>query len=101
MLRIRNTTINGYTFGSLIVESVWNKAKILPGYTNYRIDICGAIIKREDYGKTTQYGWEIDHIIPVALGGTDNIRNLQPLQWENNRFKSDNYPNWSCKIKGA
>jgi hypothetical protein len=26
------------------------------------------------------------------------LNNLQPLQWENNRHKGDNYPNWSCKI---
>ncbi|KUG25132.1 hypothetical protein ASZ90_005048 [hydrocarbon metagenome] len=43
------------------------------------------------------YGWEIDHIIPLSLGGTDDIANLQPLHWENNRKKSDNLE-WSCAI---
>jgi 5-methylcytosine-specific restriction endonuclease McrA len=46
-----------------------------------------------DYGITSTYGWEIDHIKPVAKRGGDEITNLQPLQWENNRRKGDDYPN--------
>ena len=38
------------------------------------------------------------YIQPVALGGPDTIWNLQPLQWKNNRHKSDNYPNWNCAV---
>jgi HNH endonuclease len=45
-------------------------------------------------------GWEIDHVAPVVLGGTDDPSNLRPLQWQNNRSKADNYPNWECKNTG-
>jgi 5-methylcytosine-specific restriction endonuclease McrA len=41
------------------------------------------------------YGWEIDHINPVANGGTDIDNNLQPLNWKNNAAKSDKL-NWLC-----
>ncbi|MCB9358266.1 MAG: HNH endonuclease [Calditrichaeota bacterium] len=61
------------------------------------MDSCGAKIRRECYGMTNEYGWEIDHILPVAEGGTDVLSNLQPLHWENNRHKGDCYPRWPCK----
>lgn len=43
-------------------------------------------------------GWEIDHIVPVAKGGSDNLSNLQALLCTNNRHKADNYPNWVCAV---
>ena len=59
-----------------------------------RIDRCGALIRWDKYGETIDkgYGWEIDHIRLVSLNGNDDISNLQPLQWQNNRHKSDSFP---------
>ena len=83
------------------INAVWNKGKIIPGYDPniWRRDACNVSIKRSEYGNTNSAnGWEIDHIKPKSLGGGDELSNLQPLQWENNRHKGDNWPNWSCKI---
>jgi hypothetical protein len=94
MVRSRNTTSSGHGFSDKVIESVWEKGKSAsqPGFKK---DICGTLIKQDKYGKTEEYGWEIDHIKPVAKGGTDDLTNLQPLFWDTNRKKADTYP-WKC-----
>lgn len=76
---------------------VWNNARTMKGYDpdNIRIDPCGAIILWTHYGlRTSEYGWEIDHVFPVDLGGDDNILNLRAMQWENNLSKGNDYPSY-------
>lgn len=97
MTRNPNTTVSGAKFGPATVDSVWNKATPIIGRPGFAKDTCGATIERSKYGQTVNYGWEIDHMVPVSQGGSDYLFNLQPLQWENNRHKGDNWPTWSCK----
>lgn len=98
MARNTNTTTSGGRFDQTTIEAVWQKGKPEPGYANFRKDACNASMQRTKYGETVQFGWEIDHILPVSKGGTDDLRNLQPLQWENNRRKGDETSNWTCKV---
>jgi hypothetical protein len=102
-LRQHNTTRTGGGFSALQIAAVWQRGRVVPGYNpnEYRKDSCGAWMKRSEYGQTTNYGWEIDHIRPVAAGGTDDMANLQPLFWKNNRHKSDSWPQWACAISAA
>lgn len=98
MARNRNTDIRGLPFNKAIVDQVWSKGRVIPNYNPsvWRYDICGLPMESSDHGDTnSQHGWEIDHIKPVAKGGGDELSNLQPMQWENNRKKGDTYP-WSC-----
>ena len=98
MPRSRNTDAKGRSFDAATVERVWRKATPRPGQDSsvWRRDRCGIPIKRDAHGNTkSPNAWEIDHIKPVAKGGTDDLSNLQPLQWELNRDKGDTYP-WSC-----
>ncbi|MCF8239512.1 MAG: HNH endonuclease [Saprospiraceae bacterium] len=53
-------------------------------------------MKFTDHGdRTSDYGWEIDHIRAVSNGGNDDLENLQPLHWRNNAAKWDSM-NWRC-----
>ncbi len=100
-LRTPGKRKDGSGFSKETVEAVWQKGTPIPGLPayEYRKDYCGATMKRSLYGETVKYGWEIDHIRPVSKGGGDDLSNLQPLQWENNRHKGDDYPYWTCKIR--
>ncbi len=106
VLRRFSTSRSGSNFDQRTVELVWQKATVVPGVDARvrRKDRCGAWIDRAAYGQTSHHGtgWEIDHICPVSQGGSDDLNNLQPLQWENNRCKSDNYPAASfCAVSAA
>jgi hypothetical protein len=98
MARSRGTRTDGGAFDSATIEAVWQKGTPEPQYASFRKDKCGASMERSRHGKTEKWGWEIDHIKPVSEGGTDDLLNLQPLQWENNRHKGNNWPKWDCKI---
>lgn len=94
-MRKTGTNRSGEPFGPLVIAQVWDKGSVIPGYapSEWRCDSYGNYIFRKDYGDTgARYGWEIDHIRPVSAGGADDLENLQPLQWQNNRAKGDKYP---------
>lgn len=98
MLRNHNTDCNGSAWSEEIKQLVWSKATTIPNYPSelWRRDLCGFAIRYTDHGnRDSMYGWEIDHIFPVAMGGNDDVNNLQVLNWKNNADKGDSLI-WSC-----
>ena len=81
----------------VLIQTVWEKGEIVPHYSSkiWRWDKYGKVMNYYKHGDTkSKFGWEIDHIYPIAFGGSDDLYNLQPLQWKNNRSKS-NALNWN------
>jgi len=39
------------------------------------------IIRWEEYSIRSDAGWEIDHIVPRAIGGSDILSNLRARHW--------------------
>ncbi|MGI9345873.1 MAG: HNH endonuclease domain-containing protein [Gammaproteobacteria bacterium] len=76
---------------SINKKAVWEKAKEIEGKNSQKVrqDPYGNEIHYKQYGKNTQHGWEVDHIEPKALGGSDNTRNLQAMQTKKNRDLGD------------
>lgn len=86
-----------------IVEKVWTKAFAQLNYDSEHIrkDRCGALKVFEEYrNRDSKYGWEIDHIILVYKGGTDDMSNLQPLHWDNNVAKGGGELVYKVKANG-
>jgi len=75
--------------------SVWAKGKSAAGYNPIfcRRDAFGAWMQYNAHGDTmSHFGWEIAYIKPVEQGGTNELSNLQPLQWRNNRKQGGGQP---------
>ena len=86
------TNIKGAGFSQDIIDAVWEKSYDFSPKGQSASDAYGNRIKYAKHGRTdSPFGWEIDHIKPVAKGGTDDLHNSQPFQWQANRFKSDTY----------
>lgn len=74
-----------------IKDAVWDKAKKISGKdpSTHRQDPYGNTLYYGSHGKSSEMGWDVDHIKPQSQGGSDSVRNLQALQSSVNRSKGD------------
>ena len=85
-------------------QIIWEKGIVEPGFDPNlaRKDACGAWMLRNQYANIdSDFGWEIDHVYPRALGGTTIEENLRPMQWKNNRSKGDDYPSYTACMRAV
>ncbi len=74
-------------------QSAWSGAFVVNGYDPgaFRRDRFGWIIKYDEYGKCSAYGWEIDHVVPQSWGGLAASHNEVATHWRVNRWKGDRF----------
>ncbi|MBT9141197.1 MAG: hypothetical protein DDT30_01786 [Dehalococcoidia bacterium] len=72
-------------------EKAWDNAKKIGGKDpeKYRQDPYGNSIYKASHGRSSEMGWQVDHIKPTSRGGSDATRNLQALNTKVNRAKSN------------
>jgi hypothetical protein len=95
-----STTDKGKKFENEMIANVWAKATNNHDRIELEaFDSSGKLMLWDEYGnRNSEYGWEIDHILPREKGGKTSIENLQPLNWRTNEEKSVIFP-WAPKSK--
>lgn len=74
------------------LRQIWQKAEPAPkprSPSEWRMDAFHALIKWSKYGKRTEYGWDVDYIMPRSRGGRDCMGNLRPMHWMNNTARQE------------
>jgi hypothetical protein len=58
-------------------------------------DFAGWEIRKGAYGQSgSRFGWNIDHILPKSVGGTDDIKNLQITHMDTNAERGNRVSFW-------
>jgi hypothetical protein len=74
-------------------QYAWSVCRPCAGFDedDWRFDSYGRPMKWDSYGdRSAQYGWEIDHIRPLAEGGSKDHGNLQALHWQSRARRVEN-----------
>lgn len=69
---------------------VWRKGTAIPDRdpAQWRRDVYGNVMFFAAHGdRNDAFGWEIDHIVPVAEGGSNDMMDLRPLHWRANLLR--------------
>jgi len=77
-------------------RACWARTNPVSGQPNaweFRKDPFGNLVRYADFGnRHSPFGWEIDYIVPRALGGSSDPENLQVLHWKANAARIENIP---------
>ena len=90
-------------------DIAWNTACAVPNHdpSVERWDPCGAWIRYADFeNHNSDYGWDIDHVFPVAKLRYHKVPrmlwnhtlNIRAIHWKNNLLKSNAYPHLTSTL---
>ena len=85
-------------------QEAWEMALPINGLdcNVWRTDPCGALIHRNHFGLKTEFGWNIDHIIPKSLCPSNDYdaipNNRRAMHWENNECKANQFPDYYYSV---
>lgn len=84
----------------IVKDYIWHRAKVVPGFDKNKIrqDLAGAWIYWDSYNQEDEFGWTIGPLMPVEIGGFDDLAGLQPYHWKNYRSKGLNFPYYSTIV---
>lgn len=91
-------------------EIAWNSARIVPEHDPEveRLDACGAWIHYPDFeNHNSDFGWDIDHVYPIAKLRTKKVprdlwnhsSNIRAMHWKNNMSKANAYPYYVISVE--
>jgi hypothetical protein len=80
---------------------IWEKSEPVSGTNQaiYRRDVAGAIIKINEAGLESEFGWTFALIDPK--GEYDDVNNIMTLHWMNAKVKRTINEQWIAKVTGS
>ena len=77
-------------------RAAWARTSPVSGQASaweFRKDCLGNLVRYSDFGnRHSPFGWELDYIVPRAIGGSTDPENLQALHWKANAARGDAIP---------
>lgn len=88
---------NGFTLEA--IEKAWEKARMVDGFdpNMFRQDACGAWIQKDMFSQPgSMFGWGVDMILPLSMGGSPIEENIRALNYRNLMSKGNDYPSYKA-----
>lgn len=77
-------------------RACWGRTSPVSGQINawdFRKDCLGNLVRYADFGnRHSPFGWELEYIVPIRLGGSSDAENLQALHWKASAARSEAVP---------